>query len=228
MKPYFEQDNVTIYHGDCRKILPQLPALPWPELLITDPPYGAKLSFDSTRFRPSKKSAKWWSNPDRSTSPIYTPVIGDDQPFDPSFLLECQFKRFVIFGANHFASRLPDSGGWLIWDKRRGIEDSKWPMSEAELAWTNVGQAVRFFRHRWFGLIRDSEKGEHYHPTQKPIALMKWCIEFLGGGDAVLDPFCGSGSVLIAARDLRLKAIGIEIEEKYCEISARRLQMVSA
>jgi site-specific DNA-methyltransferase (adenine-specific) len=224
MKPYYEYRGIAIYHGDCREILPQLAAIPWPELLITDPPYGAKMSFDSTRFRPSKKSATWWANPDRSIAPVHTPVIGDDQPFDPGHLLRFQFRRFVLFGANHYASRLPDSGGWLVWDKRRGIEECEWPMSEAELAWTNFGSGVRFFRHRWFGLIRDSEKGEHYHPTQKPIALMKWCIEYYGEpGDAICDPYCGVGPVLLAAQQLSRKAIGIEIEEKYCEIAAKRL-----
>jgi site-specific DNA-methyltransferase (adenine-specific) len=224
MKPYYQERGITIYHGDCREILPALPALPWPELLLTDPPYGANLSFDMTRFRPSKKSATWWSNTDRTKAPTYTPVIGDTEPFDPAFLFGYQFRRFVLFGANYYASKLPDNGGWLVWDKRRGIEDCTWPMSEGELAWTNVGQGVRFFRHRWFGLIRDSEKREHFHPTQKPAALMKHCIEYFGTpNSAVCDPYCGSGPVLLAARALDRVAIGIEIEEKYCEIAAERL-----
>lgn len=152
----------------------------------------------------------------------HEPVTGDDKPFDPSHLL--RYSRLVLWGANHYASRLPDSGGWIVWDKRRGIEDANWPMSAAELAWTNLSNSVQFFRHRWFGLIRDSERGEHFHPTQKPVALMasiieRWCVP----GGVLLDPYCGSGPVLLAAKATGRSAIGIEIEEKYCEIAARRL-----
>jgi site-specific DNA-methyltransferase (adenine-specific) len=227
MTPYYEHAGITIYHGDCREILPQLPALPGPSFVLTDPPYGAGLSFDyAQRFQASKrnpvKGGRWWSNADRASIGRHTPVRGDDEPFDPAHLM--QYGRLVLFGANHYASRLPDCGGWIVWDKRRGIEDAQWPMSEAELAWTNLGEGVRVFRHRWFGLIRDSEKGEHFHPTQKPVALMKWILERWGRpDDLLLDPYCGSGPALIAASELKLRAIGIEIEEKYCEIAAKRL-----
>ena len=85
-------------------------------------------------------------------------------------------------------------------------------MSEAELAWTNLGKGVRIFRHRWFGLIRDSERGEHFHPTQKPVAMMRWIIEkWTRIGDLVLDPYCGSGPTLLACAESGRGGIGIEI-----------------
>lgn len=93
----------------------------------------------------------------------------------------------------------------------------------AELAWTNLCSSVRIFRHRWFGLLRDSEKGEHWHPTQKPVELMRRCIQQAKLPTLILDPFMGSGTTLRAAKDLGRKAIGIEIEEKYCEIAAKRM-----
>lgn len=233
MKPYFSQNGIQIFHGDCREILPQLPAIPGPDLVLTDPPYGAGLSVDyADRFQVSKrnpvKGGRWWANADRSSVGRHDPIIGDDVPFDPSHLLG--YSRLVLWGANFYASRLPDSGGWIVWDKRRGIEGATWPMSEAELAWTNLGhKGVRVFRHRWFGLIRDSEHGEHFHPTQKPIALMEWIMNrWAPEGGVLLDPYCGSGPVLIAAQRTRRQAIGIEIEEKYCEVAARRLIAATA
>ena len=72
-------------------------------------------------------------------------------------------------------------------------------------------------------MLRSSEKGEYFHPTQKPIALMEWCLQFIKGELLVLDPFMGSGTTLVAAKRIGRRAIGIEIEERYCEIAAKRL-----
>ena len=99
-----------------------------------------------------------------------------------------------------------------------------WPLGEAELAWSNVIGTTRLFRSLWSGLLRSAEKGEFYHPTQKPVALMEWCLGFLDENDTVLDPFCGSGTTLLAAKNLGRLAIGIEIEPRYCEIAVKRLR----
>ena len=221
MRPYYEEDGITIYHGDCREILPSLEAA----LVISDPPYGSGLAVDfAERFK--TKAGKWWNKSDRSGQQRHIPIVGDDQPFDPSFLLAFPAKNKVLWGANWYASNLPDQGGWWVWDKRNGkrdVSEAEWPMSEAELAWTTIGKGVRVFRHTWFGLIRDSDHGDHFHPTQKPVALMHWCIEHSKTDGTVLDPYMGSGTTLIAAKKLQREAIGIEIEEKYCEIAAKRL-----
>jgi site-specific DNA-methyltransferase (adenine-specific) len=96
--------------------------------------------------------------------------------------------------------------------------------SDCELAWTSVsGGGVWKKDILWSGFRRALEVREHYHPTQKPIALMKWCLDIFSVG-VVLDPFMGSGTTLRAAKDLGRKAIGIEIEERYCEIAAKRLR----
>ena len=222
IKPYYEQDGIVIYLGDCREILPELPKV---DLVLTDPPYGSGLSTDfNERF--THTAGDWWKNTDRSTSKRHEPVIGDDEPFDPSYLLNINSKEYVFWGGNWYASRLPDSGGWWIWDKRNGKRDvsqAEWPMSEAEIAWTNIGKGTRIFRHTWFGLIRDSERGEHYHPTQKPVALMKWCLQNSKTSGLVIDPYMGSGSTLRAAKDLHRSCIGIELKEQYCEIAVKRL-----
>lgn len=224
MKPYYEHRGITIYHGDCREILPSLPPV---GLLLCDPPYGIGLAVDyADRFSPQPGSARWWSSSDRKLNVRHKPIVGDDEPFDPAHLISFPAQRRVLWGANWYANRLPDSGGWWMWDKRNGkrdVSDADWPMGEGELAWTDVGKGVRIFRHTWFGLIRDSEHGDHYHPTQKPSALMAWCIEKAKVPGTILDPYAGSGPTLIAAKAMGRKAIGIEIEERYCEIAAKRL-----
>src|SRR6185503_5755617 len=141
MTPYYEQSGITIYHGDCRDVLPALADKA--ALVLCDPPYGSGLS---TAFheRFTHKAGAWWRNTDRTTVNRHAPVVGDDAPFDPSHLLTLAPKA-VLWGANWYGSRLPDSGGWLVWDKRHKVEQVNWPMSEAELAWTNLRAAVRVF-----------------------------------------------------------------------------------
>lgn len=218
IEPYYSEQGIQIYHGDCREILPQLQGI---QIVLTDPPYGGGLSHDyARRFR--NQPGGWWGNTDRTTMRHHEPIYGDNEPFDPSHLIG--FERVILWGANWYASQLPDSGGWLVWDKRRGIEDIPWPMSEAELAWTNINKGVRVFRYRWFGLIRDGERGEHYHPTQKPVALMRWCLERVPADAPIADPYMGSGPTLVAAKQLGRAAVGIEIEERYCEVAAERLR----
>jgi len=212
VKPYYQDEWVTIYHGDCREILPQLPKV---DLVLTDPPYGINLQTDY-------KSRK------RGLSQIdYLPVYGDDKPFDPSHLLALDID-IVIFGAIYFADKLPVSNGWLIWDKRDLFPPND--QADCELAWTNCVKGARLFRHRWSGYNRDSEREEHYHPTQKPVSLMRWCIlqvdRWAGDKEMICDPYMGGGSVIRAAKDLNRKCIGVEIEEKYCEIAANRCRQM--
>jgi site-specific DNA-methyltransferase (adenine-specific) len=211
MKPYYDDGTCTIYHDDCRDVLPLIdPASV--ALLLADPPYGIGLD---TRYQ---SRGRWNGGPKWNRSIDHAPVHGDDAPFDPAPLL--RFRRLVLWGANHYASRLPDSGSWLVWDRQSGGSDT----TDAELAWTNLGGTVRTYRHLWNGVCRASEIGSHLHPTQKPVALMAWIVaRWTAPGDLIVDPYMGSGPVLRAAKDLGRRAIGIEIEERYCEIAARRL-----
>lgn len=217
MKPYYEDGAVTIYHGDSREILPSLPKA---DLLLTDPPYGiavdtARATRKPTRSAVAAGQAKWAKD-----SPA---VYGDDEPFDPTCLLGAA-KNHVIFGANHFAHLLPPSSCWIVWDKKRGGTITPgWNSAHAELAWSDFTRSVRVFSHLWDGYKRDTEIGFHVHPTQKPVALMRWIIETFGKhGDLILDPYMGSGPVARAALETGRRYIGIEIEERYCEIAAMR------
>jgi site-specific DNA-methyltransferase (adenine-specific) len=210
MKPYYEDDAVTIYHGDCREILPTLTA----DVLVTDPPYGINLNTDNSRFSGgSKGNMAKRGNGIGSANGVR--IHGDDAPFDPSFLLSAAAHR-VIWGWNHFANALP-GGTCLVWIKRNDTAFGSF-LSDAEIAWVSKGHGVYCYRD----LSNNAIARERAHPTQKPLGLMRWCLGFFPVG-AVLDPFMGSGTTLRAAKDLGRKAIGIEIEERYCEIAARRM-----
>ncbi len=206
-KPYYEDESVRIYHGDCREILPLLEPV---DLVLTDPPYGIGYVH----------GAEYGPNASKFND---MPVVGDDVPFDPRPLLV--FKNIILWGANHYADKLPPSGGWLIWDKRcmTVVNDQ----SDCEMAWTNIRNTARIYYHVWDGFRRGSEKDiPRVHPTQKALGLMRWCLELQPDAHTILDPFMGSGTTLRAAKDLGRKAIGIEIEEKYCEIAAKRMSQL--
>jgi DNA modification methylase len=210
-EPYYQDDHCTIYHGDCREILPTLEF----DCIVTDPPYGINLDTD---YRSLKGAPDFNARHGHYAGKVHPKVVGDDRPFDPSML--SRWPR-ALFGANHYASRLPEGGSWHVWDKRDGLGANMF--ADFEIWWTSYPSGPsRIFRHKWLGYMRASEVGDHWHPTQKPTALMRVVIEAAPPG-TVADPFMGSGTTLRAAKDLGRKAIGIEIEERYCEIAAKRL-----
>lgn len=209
MQPYYESDGITIYHGGCRLIIPWLDAV---DLILTDPPYGIS---HQTNYASRGRGVL---GPTRDFAPVY----GDDEAFDPRNLLS--LAPCILWGANYYADLLPASGSWLVWDKREregvGVNDQ----ADGEVAWSNATKGVRIFRHMWNGMWRASEKGQSFHPTQKPVALMQWCLGKAKASGTVLDPYMGAGPVAIACKNLGLSYIGIEIEERYCETAVRRLQ----
>jgi site-specific DNA-methyltransferase (adenine-specific) len=211
VKPYYEDRLVTLYHADCGEVIGSVVAPETVALLLTDPPYGVS-------ERTNRKAAGRGKLAECNDFP---PVHGDDKPFDPTPLLA--FKRAVLFGANYFSERLPPSPSWIIWDKRDGIPSND--NADVELAWSNLGGPARCFRHIWNGMIKASERGERrVHPTQKPVALAQWVIgQHTQPGEVVFDPYAGSGSVLVAAKNLGRRAIGVEIERRYCDEIVRRL-----
>lgn len=211
-KPYYEQDGITIYHGDNRDILPALEP-DSVDLVLTDPPYGINHPTDYM-MRGRARETPIWRNPSCNNYPA---VFGDDQSFDPTPWLQWPC---ILWGANYYADKLPPKSGWLVWDKERSDELDQ---ATCELAWSNFVKGVRRFRYLWDGFRRKGSES-FLHPTQKPVALMQWCLRLRWTPPGtVLDPYMGSGPVLIAAKLDGRRAIGIEIEERYCEIAARRL-----
>jgi site-specific DNA-methyltransferase (adenine-specific) len=206
MKPYYADNAVTIYHGDCREILPSLAGV---GAIVSDPPYGIAYQggqggnlIHSARARKSE------------------PVNGDAEPFDPSPFLT--FAYVALFGAQHYPSRLPDGGTFHVWDKRGDYK----PVHTADFdtVWINRKEPGRILRCVWRGICREVEHDQAIlHPTQKPLRVMEWVLGMFPADALVLDPFMGSGTTLRAAKNLGRRAIGIEIEERYCEIAARRM-----
>ena len=205
MNPYYEKDGITIYHGDCLEIMPGLGKV---DAVVTDPPYGIGMA-----------ARKHSSNLARARD--YGIDHWDDSTADEAIKVARRVSdRQIIFGGNYY--KLPPTPCWLIWDKLNGASC----FADAEIAWTNLSGAVRLLRFRWNGMLQENmaAKEHRVHPTQKPVPLMRWCIEKLGPSGVILDPFMGSGTTLVACRQLGRQGIGIEIEEKYCEIAARRLE----
>lgn len=208
--------------GDCRLILADCRdvTLLSAATIICDPPYGINYNHFGAHARFSgvglTKAARERGN---------WPIIGDDKPFDPSPWLE--FSNVILWGADHFHQHLR-GGRWLAFDKLAGMPpwDS---FCDVEFAWHSRPGAARLFSFRWKGIACDKRgeaNGLREHPTQKPIALMRWCIEQSGAasGSLIVDPYMGSGTTGIACSQLGYPFIGIEMEPKYFDIACRRIE----
>jgi DNA modification methylase len=204
VKPYYEHGGVAIYHGDCAAIALQLGAF---DLLCTDPPYGIGAAKGSGGSKLAK--VRRYETDDWDHAPPETWLLD---------MLIARSRWQCIFGGNYFG--LPPSSCWLVWDKENGENN----FADCELAWTNYPTAVRMKRHRWAGMLMATRE-ERHHPTQKPLAVMSWAIGLCPDKPTtVLDPFMGSGTTLRACKDLGIPCVGIEREEKYCEIAANRMR----
>ena len=228
---FHEEPGITLYCGDCRIILPLLrcPNTSYcleacdgrcgleSAAVVTDPPYGVSAVRPDGKMGGTSRDIKRWRG---QINPTYAPIFGDDKPIDPSPLLAFG-RRHIIWGGNYIADRLPPSPAWLVWYKR--INGQANDFADCELAWTDLEMPARVFQHLWMGMLRDSERGVHDHPTQKPTALISWCLSFVPDG-VIIDPYAGSGTTLEAAKSLNRRAIGIEISPDYCEIAVKRLR----
>jgi DNA modification methylase len=178
--------------------------------VITDPPYGISHSGKGIHGSVSAND--------------FGRIEGDKDTSVARLVLELCFAMFpgvafVVWGANYFPSAFPDGFGWIVWDKEREGET----FSGAELAFSNVGVRVDVFRHQWHGMIKASERGEsRVHATQKPIAVMAYCIKKAVERDSIYDPFIGSGTTLIAAEQLNRKCFGMEISPQYVDVCVKR------
>ena len=171
-------------------------SLPKPDAIVTDPPYGISIT-KSNRLAVSRgMGGKVW----------------DDKPADMAALLAmgCQM---IIWGGNYFD--LPPCRGPLVWDKNNSGRD----FADFEMAWTNIDMVARRIIYRPMNM-----DGGKLHPTQKPIAVMEWCLGFLPSAQTILDPFAGSGSTLVACQKLGRSGTGIEIDPDYFDIACRRVE----
>lgn len=202
-------EGVEVYLGDCQDMLPTLSRAC---AVVSDPPYGMKWDTDSTRYSGGRRGHRTRRMEGRAD---WGSVVNDDQPFDPSPWLE--FGACVMWGCNHFASRLP-VGTTLVWIKRFDPAFESF-LSDAELAWMKGGYGVYCRRD----LTMNHAVGTaRLHPTQKPVGIMQWCIGKTEG--VVLDPYMGSGTTGVAAVSLGRPFIGIEIDQKYFDAACRRIE----
>jgi DNA modification methylase len=209
--PYYDDGTVQIFHGDAVNVLPSLGRF---DLLLTDPPYGIGEARNDNASRSKIAVSRDYGTADWDNRPEPEAVA----------MARSVCRHQIIFGGNYY--ELPPSSCWLVWDKENGAND----FADCELAWTNLKKAVRKITYRWHGMLQQpgAPREHREHPTQKPEAVMRWAL-----GHApvsvltVLDPFMGSGTTLVAAKRLGKRAVGIEREERYCEIAARRLQQGS-
>jgi len=205
-------DNpVTLVQGDCLDVLRSLPD-GCVDAVVTDPPYG--LEYDAS------------SSTQQGIQP-FKMLVGDSQPFDIRPFLH--FPDVLAWCRPQLTVGVPVGvGAWYAWDKVTRNDMGVW-IGECEYAWHKRATKTRMFRHLWSGAYRDSEQGlRSVHPTQKPVALMRWCLKLATKpGDLVLDPFAGSGTTGVAALMEGRRAILIEREPAYCDIIRRRLDHAS-
>ena len=209
--------NATLYLGDCMDILPTLSKV---DAVITDPPYGINLKTDNSRFS-GGTSGNMAKRGNGIGSADGVPIIGDEKPFDPSFLLQYGDDQ-IIWGWNNYPDRLP-RGTCLVWIKRLDAAFGSF-LSDAETAFMSKGHGVYCMRD----LSNNAIASQRVHPTQKPVTLMHWCLGFFPKAGTILDPFMGSGTTGVAAIQLGRKFIGIEREPKYFDIACQRIEQAVA
>lgn len=194
--------NAELWLGDCMDVLPLLPRV---DAVITDPPYGINKDGQkrTTGGHGGRKGYEFlgWDG-ERPGRSVFEALLESADVL-------------VIWGGNYFADLLPPTMRWLVWDKGQRINQS-----DGELAWTSMQSALRICTMNRVELMTDGAQ----HPTQKPVRLMKWCIDQAGKPQTILDPFAGSGTTGVAAVQMGRKFIGIEREPKYFEIACRRIE----
>jgi site-specific DNA-methyltransferase (adenine-specific) len=196
-----------IMNADCLDVLKNM-ADKSVGIVITDPPYGLNIAKAGKIGKGRSFTIKDWDS-----------EIPDQRYFNEIYRVS---KRQIIWGGNYFAHCLPATQCWLVWWKQDGLP--RGTFADCELAWTSFKKPAQVFNSRWHGFIRDSREPRCAHPTQKALEVMKWCVrEFTDPDDTVLDPFLGSGTTCIAARELGRQFIGIEKDKEYCAIAEERV-----
>ena len=197
----------TLILGDCLQVMQELGRF---DAVVTDPPYG--IGRDKGMGKGGKRLA--------GDARRYEGGAWDAERPSPE-LIQLSIKaasHHVVWGGNYLTDMLPVSGKWLFWDKCQTMPS----FSDGELAWTTLpGDAVKQFTYNGSGM-QAREKGR-VHPTQKPVALMEWCLGFLPSAKTILDPFAGSGTTAVACERMGRQCTAIEIDPDYFEVMCRRV-----
>ncbi len=204
------------YNMDCMNGMKDFPDKYF-DLAIVDPPYGGVSRGGYMQNRSSGGVAK---------HPTYHTSLWKCPPPTKEYFDELRrvSKNQIIWGGNYYASLLPDSQCWIVWDKQKpeGVH-----FADVELAWTSFDRAAKMFRFMWNGMLQGDMKHKEVkiHPTQKPVALYEWILnKFAGPDDTILDTHVGSASSLIACRNHNHKYVGFEIDAEYYRLAKERLE----
>jgi site-specific DNA-methyltransferase (adenine-specific) len=208
--------NCTLHNVDCMEYMKSLPNNAF-DLAIIDPPYGIGENGDRNKSRGKLAVAKDYKSF----------AGGDIEPPNKDFFVELirVSKNQIIWGANHFASNLPNpsSSCWIVWDKVTGNSD----FADCELAYASFNTAVRQFTFQWSGMLQGDMKNKEHriHPTQKPVKLYEWLLtNYAKQGDKILDTHLGSGSHAIACNNLGFEMVGCELDADYFEAACNRIK----
>ena len=202
IEPFYQDEWVTIFHADCFSMTEQLT---W-DHVVTDPPYGIAYEGGPTNLGATE----------------YAAIHGDDSFDSAQFALQLPAKKRVVFGAHEFPHLLSPGGQWFCWDKRLTEAADKMVGTPFELAWSDTPGKNQMLRVLHGGVVNANRNGPRLHPTEKPISMLMSIIETIPEG-VILDPFMGSGTTLRAAKNLGRRAVGVEIEERYCHAAAERM-----
>jgi site-specific DNA-methyltransferase (adenine-specific) len=202
----------TVLLGDCIQLMKQFNDKEF-DLAVVDVPYGIGESLNDNKSRSKLGKSKAYTKKDWDLSAPEKEYFNELQRIS---------KNQIVWGANHFISRLPiDSSCWIVWDKQNGQND----FADCELAWTSFKTAVRKFEYRWHGMLQGNmkEKEIRIHPTQKPVALYDWIFKmYATEGMKIIDTHLGSGSSRISADKAKLDFTGIEIDKEYYDLQEKR------
>lgn len=196
------RSKIELHNVDCLPFMKQCKDKQF-DLAIVDPPYGIGMD-GNNNWSGSKHEVKDWDNDAPSK-----------EYFDELMRIS---KNQIVWGANHFISRMPiDSKCWIIWDKK----NDGFSFADAEMAWTSFDTAVRFFRYH-----RGQQTDKRIHPTQKPKELYRWILKkYAKEGDLIFDSHLGSGSIAVACDDMKFDLVATEIDKDYFDKANKRIEL---
>jgi site-specific DNA-methyltransferase (adenine-specific) len=219
-KQEFLNGQIVLYNGDCLDVMRDLKDKEI-DLVLTDPPYGIKHSTVA-----GKQSGQKFGNA-ATHKGTYAVKSWDDSSPDCVYFTELKrvSKNQIIWGANHFIEKIfnANSSCWIVWDKQNGLNN----FADCELAYSSFKTAVRKFEFRWSGMLQGNmaDKEQRIHPTQKPVALMAWCLNnYSQENDLIFDGFLGSGSTAIASIRTKRRLIGCELDNEYFDKMCKRIE----
>lgn len=203
LKPYYKDDLTTIFNGNSEEIIETLNKV---DLVLTDPPYGLNESWSRNYHGSNGKTKLWGDVPEWDKTIIsYMDKIID------------KGTNAIIWGANNY--KCDPAKGWIVWDKMQQKSGS----ADCELAWMNLDVSSKVFRMSRIDAYKNKAVFPKRHPNEKPIQLGLFCLKLASSIETMLDPFMGVGSFLIAARKLKIRSVGIDMNLDYCKEAVQRI-----